>query len=388
MCEVRTSRVVLVAVLWCSAGPLYAALPWLHVEGNKIKDPRGHDVVLRGISLIDLGYTESRHGGAIPMIDRITNPNDPQGNSPGWYPRIVRIPICPPDAGTGAPLRWLPDDDSFYTNLLRPVVDYCAKKNLYVILDWHYASDTGPKLAQTSAFWRCMAPRFAHDSHVLCELFNEPMNNVGSDQERWRSVKADMQTWVNVVRTHAADNLILVGGPRWCQILAPIATDSIAGNNIVYVAHYYPVHWLGDDSKRAWVTNQLQTCAAVYPVLMTEWGFTTTQETLLNGTISNYGRPLMDLMERLGIGNIAWCASYEWGPPMFRRDWTLRCGEGEMGGFVKDTLYQKKDDRQPQRNSGASYFLGTRIEYDVPGSTRFHRVGLLAAAGSLFLRFR
>jgi hypothetical protein len=261
MREARTSRVsraALVAVLWCSGVPLYAALPWLHVEGNKIKDPRGHEVVLRGISLIDLGYTQSREGGAIRMIDRITEPNDRQGSSPGWYPRIVRIPICPPDAGSGAPLRWLPNDDSFYTDLLRPVVDYCAKKNLYVIL----------------------------------------------------------------------------------------------------VSHYYPAHWLGNYSGREWITNQLQTCAAAHPVLMTEWGFTTTTETLLNGTISNYGRPLTDLMERLGIGNTAWAASYDWGPPMFRRDWTLRCGEGEMGGFVKDTLYQKKDDRQPQGSAGTSLYRG------------------------------
>src|SRR5512146_1963290 len=120
----RMSRVALAAVLWSSAGPVYAAPPWLHVEANKIKDPRGHEIVLRGISLIDLGYTEWRHGGVIRMIDRITDSNDRQGNSPGWYPRIVRLPICPPDAGTGAPLRWTPNDDSFYTKLLRPVVDY------------------------------------------------------------------------------------------------------------------------------------------------------------------------------------------------------------------------------------------------------------------------
>ena len=126
-------RVALVVMLWCSGAPLYAAPPRLHVEGNKIKDPRGHAVVLRGISLIDLGYTEWRCGGVTRMIDRITDANDRQGNSPGWYTRIVRLPICPPDAGTGAPLRWTPNDDSFYTNLLRPVVDYCAKKNLYVI---------------------------------------------------------------------------------------------------------------------------------------------------------------------------------------------------------------------------------------------------------------
>lgn len=54
----------------------------------------------------------------------------------------------------------------------------------------------------------------------------------------------------------------------------------------------------------------------------------------------------MDFIEGLGIGNTAWVASYDWGPPMFWRDWTLRCGEGEMGCFVKDTLYLRwKDDQ-------------------------------------------
>src|SRR5512139_608386 len=83
--------------------PLYAALPWLHVEGNKIKDPTGHTVVLRGISLIDLGFLEGRQGGVFNMIDRLTNKNDPQGNSPGWYPRILRIPIAPADSVSGWP---------------------------------------------------------------------------------------------------------------------------------------------------------------------------------------------------------------------------------------------------------------------------------------------
>jgi len=80
---------------------------------------------------------------------------------------------------------------------------------------------------------------------------------------------------------------------------------------------------------------------------MTEWGFTTTSETLLNGTISNYGQPLMDFREGLGIGHTAWCASYDWGPPMFWSNWTLRCGEGEMGCFTKDILYEKRNDNQP-----------------------------------------
>jgi endoglucanase len=44
---------------------------------------------------------------------------------------------------------------------------------------------------------------------------------------------------------------------------------------------------------------------------------------------------------------------------MFRPDWTLRCGEGEMGGFVKDTLYQRRNDDQPQGAAGLSLYRDT-----------------------------
>jgi endoglucanase len=339
-------------MLLYSIVPLYADIPWLRVDGNKIKDPEGNVVVLRGISLIDLGFLEAWQGGAINMIDRITDKNDSQGNSPGWYPKVIRIPICPADDW---PYPFSADDDSLYNYLLRPVVDYCAGKDLYVIVDRHYCMDTWSEFAQVSEFWRYMAPRFANDSHVLFELFNEPINDVNGDwignaTNDWLSVRADMQTWVDIVRSHAPYNLILVGGPIWSQAIGPAASYPIAGCNIVMVAHIYPGHWLDDDWSW-WYANQIRTCAAVYPIMMTEWGFSRSShpdpEDGLHDTITEYGQPLIDFMDGLDIGYTAWVASYDWGPPMFNRDWTLRIGEGEMGGFVKDTLYLRRHDDQP-----------------------------------------
>ena len=71
--------------------PIYGATPWLHVDGNKIKDPSGNTVLLRGVSFIDLGETELNRGGAMEMIDRLTDETDTQGSSPGWYTRVVRL---------------------------------------------------------------------------------------------------------------------------------------------------------------------------------------------------------------------------------------------------------------------------------------------------------
>ena len=341
-------EVVIACVLCCSITPLHSATPWLHVDGNQIKDPAGNVVVLRGVSTIDLGFLEEWQGGAINMIDRLTDKADTQGDSPGLYPRILRIPIYPPDSVSGWPHPFNPNNDNFYNNLLRPVIDYCAGKDIYAIIDWHYITDTWDKVEQTSEFWEYMAPRFAGDSHVLFEIFNEPINNTGGSQtNRWLDFRGDAQIWVDIIRAHAPDNLILVGGPQWSQIIAPAATYPVSGGNIVYVAHVYPAHWLGIYGNQDYFKGQIATCAAVHPVIMTEWGFTTTAEVLLNGTMTNYGQPLMDFLELHKVGNTAWVASYNWGPPMFHSDWTLRCGQGEMGCFVKDTLYARRNENQP-----------------------------------------
>ena len=276
------------------------------------------------------------------MVDRITDPNDTQGNSPGWYTKIIRIMIAPPDSVSGWPHPFNPDNNDLY-NLLRTVVDYCAEKEVYADIDWHYVANTYDHVASTSAFWTYMAPRFKNDTHVIFELFNEPINQVGSDAANWTSVKSDMETWIGIVRASAPDNLIFVGTPRWCQIIGPTATDPVSDGNVVYVSHIYPTHWL---SNKLYYTSTITAAAAVHPVIMGEWGFESSSDPndyITNGTISNYGQPLKEFVEGIGIGSIAWVASYDWGPPILyvqHRFWTLRVGPGEMGGFTKDWLYE------------------------------------------------
>ncbi|MGA2071727.1 MAG: glycoside hydrolase family 5 protein [Sedimentisphaerales bacterium] len=355
----KSGLAAIVFMLLFAVVPLYAVPPLLHVDRNKIKDPNGNIVVLRGVAMIDLGSTELWWGGAINTIDRLTNQNDATGDSPGWYTKIIRVPICPNDSPlcTNSPLTFNPRNPNEPNNprtrdLLRTVVDYCASKDVYVIIDYHHMANTYDEVAEVNAFWSYMAPEFANDSHVLFELFNEPINLSGSPEtDRWLSVKDDMETWIATVRASAPHNIILVGTPSYCQILAPVVGNPVADSNAVYVAHTYPCHWLGRAGHaQSWFTNHIATCAGEYPVIMTEWGFTTDPKfdaTFYNGTISNYGRPLKAFLEQYGIGNTAWCASNSvWGSPIFYRDWTLRCGEGEMGCFTKDWLYEKSGVEQ------------------------------------------
>jgi hypothetical protein len=283
------------------------------------------------------------------MINRLSDKSDAEGNSPGWYTKVIRIPIFPIDSLVTSPFTFDPNDanGAFYNNLLRPVVNHCAQKDVYAVIDWHYNANTYDHNETTTQFWEYMAPRFAGDNHVIFELFCEPINTVGSDTDNWFSVRTDMQRWINLVRSYAPENLIIVGTPRYCQIIGPTAAYPVDGNNIVYASHIYPYHWFSDNQ---YYTSSITAAAAAHAVILGEWGFSMTAVyggDMLHGTITNYGHPLMDFVEGLKIGSIAWVASYDWEPSIFWSGWALRCGEGEMSCFLKDKLYERRNDNQP-----------------------------------------
>ena len=111
------------------------------------------------------------------------------------------------------------------------------------------------------------------------------------------------------------------------------------------VVHIYPGHWLG--GSQSYFTNNINTCLTRYPIFATEWGFRGSLTGNLQGTIANYGQPLMDFYEARKISNSAWVTDTSWQPQMFDSSWNLLVGPGEMGGFVKDTLYAKRFSDQP-----------------------------------------
>ncbi len=352
----RFTGAAIIFALFCLATPLYADTPWLHTDANLIKDPNGNVVVLRGVDTIDIGAVEMWNGGVNNLIDRVTNKSDSQGSSPGWYTKVIRLAVYPTDGDPGfsGPRYFQTNPDDYYNNLLRPVVDYCKSKDLYVIIDWHYVgANTYDKISSTSAFWTYIAPRFAGDNHVLFELFNEPLNTGGSDAANWTTCKPNMQTWIDIIRASAPNNLILVGAPSWSQQIGPAADSPLTGTNLVMVVHLYPGHWTGLYGDPEGYKDQVRHCITRYPIFATEWGFRGSLSGNLKGTIANYGQPLMDFYEGYKISNSAWVTDSAWEPQMYGSNWSLLVGPEEMGGFVKDTLYAKRFSDQPGGDTNA-----------------------------------
>jgi len=309
-------------------------LPPLHTDGRFFKDPAGHTVILRGVAFADLSELDGMRApmNVARLLDLVSDA------SQGWYARVVRLTVYPPD--------YLPDPDGYFTRILQPAVEHATARGLYAIVDWHEIGDAAPADEETRRFWAKAAPAFAHDSNVLFEVFNEAEDLNDSSWTLWKS---RAQPWVDQIRRDAPDNIILIGAPYWTQAVGGAATDPFAGANLGYVGHIYP----GIDRSVWGPGGAFTQVAAVRPMMITEWGYRMGGTAPTDGDQAGFGDALKAYLEAQRLGWTAWCADTIWDSTMFDADWNLRVGPGEMGGFTKDWLAEKKDADQPSGGGGS-----------------------------------
>ena len=306
------------ALLPSAASPLSR----LAVDGNRIVDEEGNTVMLRGISLVDIGAQRLWYGGFEWPIDFITGE--------GWYPNVVRLPVYPPKVQgyrSPYPFPFTPaGNEQYYQTLLKPLVNYATEQGLYVIIDFHQISDTDEYHHQQALdFWTFIAPRFAGHPNVIFEVFNEPIDDISRDPStRWQHFHPRAQEWVETIREYAPENLVIVGGPIWAQSIGPAVHTPIEGTNIAYAAHPYPFNW------NSWLQGQISSVAAKYPVILTEFGFGFREGD------ESFGPIIREFAQEHSLHWTAWVLSHDWGPPMLANRVTRSLTP--FGQFVKEWL--------------------------------------------------
>jgi hypothetical protein len=294
-------------------------LPRLHVNGNKLQDPSGKTIILRGSSLIDIGslyaYFGKNTAAITSRIDKIAAAGV-QGHVVRMpvYPKITyngRVPTCSPTpypVGTGRTASCTPTTPlaatDYYTLVLKPAVDYATSRNLYVVIDFHQIDNatTGTSAADATTFWTDIAPKFKDYTNVFYEPFNEPIDNT----KAWSALKPVVQGWVTTIRNLAPNNIIIVPSNSWDQKPGDAASDPPAGGNLMYTAHIYPSNW------SAGFQNQVTTAASKAPVFITEWGYSTT-----DANYATWGTNLETFVNSNGASWTAWVTDNAWSPSMF-----------------------------------------------------------------------
>jgi endoglucanase len=197
----------------------------LKVEGTKLVDVHGKQIALHGMSF-----------GWHNLWPRFYNAGTVKTLIRDWHCTVVR-------AAMGVEL-----NDSGYvknpagsTAKIKAVVDAAIKEGIYVIIDFH---SHNIKLEEAKTFFREMATAYGKHPNVIYELFNEP------DYETWPEVKAYSEDLIKMIRSIDANNIILVGCPKWDQDVQLPAADPIKGySNLMYTMHFYAgthKQWLRD----------------------------------------------------------------------------------------------------------------------------------------------
>jgi endoglucanase len=346
--------------------------PWLHRDGKWIKDPSDNKVTLRGVNVIDPAravVTAWRR--SVPKT--IEHATDEDRN---WYSRVIRVPIQPADIvkdGKGYGARVDPgvfsqsDLERYLGKYVDPVVEKGRDIGVYIILDYHRHKDATLKYTngaldeEVTMFWETVAPRYADKSHVLYEVYNEPISpfigfrqrdvNVPLTDPRskqtWETWKETAQPWVDTIRKHASQNLILIGSPRWSQFTYWAAKDEFEGDNLAYTGHVYAHPNLRPLSK------YFGTPAETVPVFMSEFGYAAEGNKYFQGTNAVEGQQFVDFYETYeNVSWQVWCFDHIWAPPMFRKPnttnmWILLDGNKHHGKFFRDYLAQKRNANIP-----------------------------------------
>lgn len=201
-------------------------LEWLHVEGNKIINESGEQVILHGVNRSGLEYDNP--GGndmSETEIDHICTE---------WRANIIRVPFNQ---------EWIMTDD-YYNTKLDNVISWIKKNGAYIILDlqWQNTLVGIPNIPDTNAItmWRILAERYKDEPAVLYDIHNETHD---IDFASWKSRAIEIIEAIQVVHPKA---LILVSGMQWASNLQDWANEPLDYENIVYSLHLYP--WFGGSS--------------------------------------------------------------------------------------------------------------------------------------------
>lgn len=330
--------------------PTTRSLLKLHVLGNRIVNEQGEVVRLRGVVFGDPFLLEKddfdRDG--VPDLHFSKKIAEDFTRVKALGVNIIRLMIYPG-------YYRLVGGEKYLATYVDRAVDLAEENGLYIILDYHVIGRPGgwydapsdatlwqyptkvhyTDLDMAVAFWNTVAARYGKRDHVLFEIYNEPADD--TTDFTWTQWRPTGQLLIDTIRKHS-DNIILGSGPKYSNDLSDVPKNPYHDSNLVYVAHVYPGNVLkGDDQVSTW-ERTFGFLAKTYPLIVSEWGFSSGGDETTKGTLEGYGKPFLDYLDQK---NIHWTAFVYHpmdpgqGQLLIENDWTTLT---EFGQFVKKRL--------------------------------------------------
>lgn len=359
-------------------------MPRLHVEGRWLMDENGNKVNLHGFGQTyspwfnEQGRKWNNYDVAA-CLSYNKDILDGVMDRAGWKMTYLRMHMDPywsnkPGVQTTGENDISAFDFTRFVNYLDrvfiPMAEYAISKGLYVVMR---PPGVCPEKIEVGGeyheylkkVWGYVSKQKAltDNPHIMFELANEPVQIKGTDGNYGAGSDACnealtrfFQEIVDLMRANGCENILWVPGTAYQSQYAGFAKYPVKGNNIGYAVHVYP-GWYGSDaiepshelggsygggydSFAAGWKNQIEPCAAIAPMLVTEmdwmpskyqasWGKSITGKMLGQG----FGANFKLLVDR--TGNVGWM--------LFTGPELLAQYDGKAGTGGNYTMYNDPD---------------------------------------------
>jgi hypothetical protein len=260
----------------------------LKVIGTQVVDDKNRRVHLRGVNAASMEWSSDGEGHILETVRTAIE---------DWHANVIRLPLAQDRWFGKAPEQ--KDGGAAYRALVKQVVDACAGRGAYIILDLHWsdAGEWGKQIGQhvmpdknSVAFWKDIAPIYKDHPAVLFDLYNEPHDvswdvwlKGGTVTEKTRARGSStvtettfeavgMQELLDAVRGTGAKNVVVAGGLDWAYDLSGILDgrqlSDPKGNGVIYANHAYPFK---GDTVEKWIAK-METATKKLPVIVSEFG--------------------------------------------------------------------------------------------------------------------
>jgi hypothetical protein len=254
------------------------------VAGTQLVDERNERMRLRGVNAASLEWSSDGEGHILDTVQTAIR---------DWHANIIRLPLAQDRWFGKAPEQ--KDDGKAYRALVKQIVDTCAARGCYVVLDLHWsdAGVWGQQIGQrvmpdqnSLTFWKDIAKTYKNHPAILFDLYNEPHDvtwdvwrDGGKVTEKNRRTGKEttydavgMQALLDAVRGTGAKNVVIAGGLDWAYDLSGIAAGKqladLQGHGVVYANHTYPFK---GDTVEKWVAK-MEEATKRLPVIVSEFG--------------------------------------------------------------------------------------------------------------------
>jgi len=300
----------------------------LKVEGNKIVNEEGEEVILKGVNINSPGILkyEENHD----FLQDIKEIKKLGANA-------IRVPICP---------AYFQSVENYCEEILDPIVNLCNELELYCILDNHSQGNPikgltrEPKILinnykkydanydYVKNITEELVKKYGKEEHVIFEPISAFFLEV--TKEEWISVSNKLS---NLIRNYSA-NLIMISSEGWPQNLEFALGHKPNTKNIAYGIMIYP----GTTKEIKDVVIEIN---KKYPIIITECGYENInpKEDVLAGD-KKYATEFTKFIFEHKLSWFAWCY-HPTRQPVLIRSWNPE-DLSEWGEFVKYELLENK----------------------------------------------